>query len=189
MASVAASSWYTDMGSVYTQTKAKESTTDKDMFLKLLVTQLQYQDPLNPMEDKDFLAQMAQFTTLEEMQNMNKTQQMSQAYSLIGKLVAGSVTNSSTLEVGMVVGEVEGVIIENGKVYVSVDGMKVELDKIEAITTVPKGNTPDYDAFLEALNKILERLQNLETLVKKPDETEDPGEPETPEDPGTVEEG
>ena len=46
--------------------------TDKDTFLKLLVAQLTHQDPLNPVEDKEFIAQLAQFTTVEELQNMNK---------------------------------------------------------------------------------------------------------------------
>ncbi|MBU9714549.1 flagellar hook assembly protein FlgD [Evansella tamaricis] len=44
---------------------------DKDAFLRILITQLQNQDPLNPMEDKEFIAQMAQFTALEQMTNMN----------------------------------------------------------------------------------------------------------------------
>ncbi|MFD2443526.1 flagellar hook assembly protein FlgD [Bacillus sp. CGMCC 1.16607] len=45
----------------------------KDDFLKILMTQLQNQDPLNPMQDKDFIAQMATFSSLEQMTNMNKT--------------------------------------------------------------------------------------------------------------------
>lgn len=42
----------------------------KDEFLKILMTQLQNQDPLNPMEDREFIAQMATFTTLEQTMNM-----------------------------------------------------------------------------------------------------------------------
>lgn len=49
---------------------------DKDAFLRLLTTQLSNQDPLNPMEDKDFIAQMAQFSSLEQLQNMNETMQL-----------------------------------------------------------------------------------------------------------------
>lgn len=45
----------------------------KDEFLKILMTQLQHQDPLNPMEDRDFIAQMTQFSTLEQMMNMTKS--------------------------------------------------------------------------------------------------------------------
>lgn len=46
---------------------------DKDAFLRLLTTQLSNQDPLNPMEDREFIAQLAQFSSLEQMQNLNKT--------------------------------------------------------------------------------------------------------------------
>lgn len=71
------------------------SALGKDEFLKILMTQLQNQDPLNPMEDKDFIAQMAQFTSLEQMVNMTsmieemvQTQQASQMInyqSFVGK--------------------------------------------------------------------------------------------------------
>ena len=76
-----------------TQRIAKD-TLSKDAFLQILVTQLTHQDPTNPMEDRDFIAQMAQFSSLEQMQNLNKEFSrvteliaMSQATALIGKNV------------------------------------------------------------------------------------------------------
>jgi len=82
---------------------------DKDDFLKILLTQLTHQDPTQPMEDKEFIAQMAQFSTLEQMTNMSKefsalsgllTQ--NQAISLIGK----------TVEVAMGEKRIEGMVEE-----------------------------------------------------------------------------
>jgi flagellar basal-body rod modification protein FlgD len=55
------------------QRKTGSSVLGKDDFLKILMTQLQNQDPLNPMQDKDFVAQMATFSSLEQMTNMNST--------------------------------------------------------------------------------------------------------------------
>ncbi|MCL1846234.1 MAG: hypothetical protein FWF77_10065 [Defluviitaleaceae bacterium] len=60
---------------------------DRQAFLNLLITQLRYQDPLNPMDDRDFIAQMAQFSALEQMMNLNATFERTQAFGMIGKLV------------------------------------------------------------------------------------------------------
>ena len=77
-------------------------TLGKDDFLRLLLTQLQHQDPLNPMDNTQFIAQTAQFTSLEQLQNINTAlgkltaastaSGVSQAAALLGKTVktAGS---------------------------------------------------------------------------------------------------
>lgn len=76
------------------QNKAKTGTSSlgKDDFLKILMTQLQNQDPLNPLQDKDFIAQMATFSTLEQITNLNTSigqlvldSQLSQSSQMIGK--------------------------------------------------------------------------------------------------------
>lgn len=70
----------------------------KDDFLRLLITQLRYQDPLKPMEDKEFIAQMAQFSSLEQTKNMADaltkmndnmvaSQERNNALSFLGKYV------------------------------------------------------------------------------------------------------
>ena len=79
---------------------SKPDEMGKDAFLELLVTQLQYQDPLNPMDSTAFTAQLAQFSSLEQLNNVNKNLEYSrlyqssinnsQAVSFIGKEIRAS---------------------------------------------------------------------------------------------------
>ncbi len=61
---------------------------DKDAFLKLMTMQLKYQNPLDPMDNKDMMAQMAQFTSVEQLKNLSMSMEMNseQNYSMIEEL-------------------------------------------------------------------------------------------------------
>lgn len=98
----------------------------KDDFLKILITQLQNQDPTKPMEDKQFISQMAQFSTLEQMNNMSEgfsklsgKLQSSQAMSVLGRSVEVSTQSGESITgtVGEVtMGEFPQVLV-NGTYY------------------------------------------------------------------------
>ncbi|HOJ63119.1 MAG TPA: flagellar hook assembly protein FlgD [Spirochaetota bacterium] len=103
----------------------------KDEFLKLLITELQNQDPTNPMQDREFIAQMAQFSSLEQMLNMNKNMEsfldnlsFSSSFDMLGKKV--EIDDSSSIgEDGkskIVRGVVEAVTRQGNETYVRVDG-------------------------------------------------------------------
>jgi flagellar basal-body rod modification protein FlgD len=105
--------------------RQSKSTLDRDDFLKILITQLTHQDPTQPMEDREFVAQMAQFSTLEQMVNMGSDiarlsalVARSQAYSLLGKTV--TVTEGDRTVSGRV-DEVRGrefpQVLLNGRLY------------------------------------------------------------------------
>jgi flagellar basal-body rod modification protein FlgD len=88
-------------------TTSSNSTLGIQDFLKILSTQLSYQDPLKPMDNQEFLAQMAQFTNLQQTQQMSaKMDQMlanqvaTQGVSLLGRTV--EVTTSSGTTTGVV---------------------------------------------------------------------------------------
>jgi flagellar basal-body rod modification protein FlgD len=108
----------------------------KDSFLKLLVTELRHQDPTQPMADKEFIAQMAQFSSLEQMQNMstamtslNKKARMSEAYDLIGKRIEAF--NPQTNQ--KIEGVVSHIVRSGDDINLVVGGNKVSPDDVSAI--------------------------------------------------------
>ena len=82
----------------------------KDDFLKLFITQLQYQNPLEPMDNKEYIAQLAQFSSLEQMQNLNLQFANLSAISTIGKTAKG-LYNEADVE-----GVIKGVTFEKGRI-------------------------------------------------------------------------
>jgi flagellar basal-body rod modification protein FlgD len=105
----------------------------KDDFLKLLITQMQNQDPTEPMENTEFIAQMAQFSSLEQMTNMASSFEKMSNYisasegaSMLGKTVQVNVGDATVT--GVVSGAIRG---ETPQVIVN--GMRYDLNKVAAV--------------------------------------------------------
>lgn len=128
----------------YTTGSKNTSVLGKDEFLNLLVKQLQYQDPLEPSSDTEFIAQMAQFSSLEQMQNLNDTFSQFQSYSMVGKYATANY-GMETLE-----GYVESVTNVGGVTYAVIDGTTVDVSEIYKVT--------DMAEELQVLTGILQQL-------------------------------
>jgi flagellar basal-body rod modification protein FlgD len=111
------------------------SAIGSQQFLQLLVAQLQNQDPLNPVSDKEFIAQLTALNTLESLNNLNvsfaqmlRLQQLTQGASLLGKTVeyvppGGALTT----------GTVDAITVQNGQFVLTVGSTQVPLDQVQTV--------------------------------------------------------
>ncbi len=113
-------------------TKNPGNKLGKDAFLQLLVCQMQNQDPLNPSTDTEYIAQLATFSQLEELQNLSSGVTTMQSMSMVGKYVTVSTTNSTGSTV-MEGGFVDMVTIKSGKAYVVIDGSEYPAENVTEV--------------------------------------------------------
>jgi len=116
-----------------TTARVTQKTLGESDFLKLLTTQMSNQDPMNPVSDTDQIAQLAQFSTLQSMNSLLSSSQMTSANSMIGKTV--TITDSTA---GTVTGTVDSVELTSGVVNVTVGGAQyayTEITKVAPTTT------------------------------------------------------
>jgi len=125
----------------------KGAAMDQNSFLKILSAELTNQDPTNAKDGTEFVAQMAQFSSLEQMANLNSTMTFSNATSLVGKLVAFDSYDEKGAQYG---GTVQAVYKNSGTTYMAVkmiDGTTKDFpadtlsDVIDATLTNSNGNT------------------------------------------------
>ncbi|UVI32501.1 flagellar hook capping FlgD N-terminal domain-containing protein [Paenibacillus spongiae] len=117
--------------------KKDNNSLGKDDFLRILVTQLRNQDPMQPLQDSDFIAQMAQFTSVEQLMNMSNEmtmlrQNLGMASSMIGKEIAWY-DYTETGELVPFSGKVESILIKDNVQYAIVGESQIPLDKIVSI--------------------------------------------------------
>lgn len=124
---------------------------DKDTFLQLLVAQMKYQDPLQPTSNTEYISQYATFSQVEQMQNMAGTMELSRASQLVGQQVWVKTTNSLG-ESSYVQGQVDYVVYENGKAYVSINENLYSIDDVD--TVVDKNYNEAYNMASDLVNRI-----------------------------------
>lgn len=162
----------------YTNSASKKTSTGSnlgyDQFLQLLCAEMQYQDPLEPTTNTDYVAQMATFSQLEATLSMQTTQQNSMASSLVGQQVILKVEGDNG-QTKYVEGKVDYVMYEEGQVLLSVnDGLYPlsSLDTVadsgyyEAITSAKTissmiAQLPDYSELTTAYKTAIQQIRDL----------------------------
>ena len=170
--------------------QTKENTLDKDAFLQLLVAQMKYQDPLEPTSNTEYISQLATFSSLEEMQNMGASMEMSRASALVGQYVFMKVTDSAG-KTTYPEGTVDYVVYQNGKTYLSINETLYDmadldtiadpeyllasrlnqsfadqlhkLPKVDYITDKSKGALADIEALMKVYEKMTEYQKSFIT--------------------------
>ena len=153
--------------------KTANSSLDKDAFLQLLVAQMKYQDPLEPTSNTEYISQYATFSELEQMQNMSASMDLFRASSLVGQTVLLKVRDSQGRTTN-VQGNVDYVVYENNKAYLSVNGDLYSMDDLDTVADPTYLEAYRLAAdFLNIMNKLpaLENLtvadrENVEKLSK-----------------------
>lgn len=114
-----------------TQAIAGNQKLGQEDFLKLLVTQLTNQDPLSPQDDKAFIGQMAQFSTLESVNSLDTSMNRLQGAALIGRTVDAQITENGTSNI--ITGVVKSVTFRSDGVHFLVNDKDVSLDQLKQV--------------------------------------------------------
>ena len=142
------------MSSSKEKEKRASNTLDKDAFLQLLVAQMKYQDPLEPTSNTEYISQLATFSSLEEMQNLNSAMTLQRASQLVGQYVFMKVTDSNG-KTTYPEGTVDYVVYENNKAFLSITDTLYSIDDLETVAdagyvvAIKKA-----ESFVEAMNKL-----------------------------------
>ena len=133
MSPILSDALYTKTVDSQSSVKAKKEL-GKDDFLNLLIAQLKNQDPLNPLKDTEFIAQLANFSSLEQVSNMNKNlEEFLKQQQYQNSVAAVSMIGKEITSVDGEKGIVSGINMEDSGVYLTVNGKKIAFTEIKEI--------------------------------------------------------
>lgn len=145
--------------SASSKSKTKGGDLDKEAFLNLLVTQMRYQDPMNPSDNTEYMSQLAQYSSLEAQMNISDTLEKGNSLNLVGKYVIMNTTDSNGSN-AMISGLVEYATVKDGDVYLSIDNKYYPAEDLDSVV--------DYEYYL-----YLKEHANSDGTINK-DETANP---------------
>lgn len=120
------------------------ATMGKEQFLTILIAQMKNQDPLSPMDNSQFTAQMAQFSSLEQLMNMStQLSQMNASMGSASQLIGQKITWYDSETKNYLTGDVSSVLQKDGKMFAAVDSYLVP---VTDITMVEKAGAKDNTA-------------------------------------------
>ena len=125
----------TKSGDSLTKSSKNKNAVDGDMFLKLLVAEMKYQDPLEPTSNTEWVAQYATFTQVQKMGEMAQSVDVLRANNLIGKEVIMKTTNEKTGDVSYTQGTVDYVEMEEGKPLLVIAGQKFSISDLDSVVS------------------------------------------------------
>lgn len=135
--SATGSDYWKNPSSVDNSKKTGNNLSDFDSFVKLLATELQYQDPSEPVSNTEYVSQMAQINSLQQLQTIGNSMASSQAYSMIGKEVSYQITDS-TGAAELQTGTVQSVISKDGKPYLNINNQLISTDSVLEVSNTAK---------------------------------------------------
>lgn len=153
---------HTDSGDSLKKGKDKNAV-DSDMFLTLLVAEMQNQDPLEPTSNTEWVSQYATFTQVQQMSEMGQSIDVLRANNLIGKEVIMKTTSESTGDVSYTQGTVDYVEMEEGKPLLVINGNKFSISDLDTIVSADYSKA--YEMY-DTLKNMIDGLPNIKFADK-----------------------
>lgn len=157
---------HTTSGDSLRKNAKDKNAVDSDMFLTLLVAEMQNQDPLEPTSNTEWVSQYATFTQVQKMGEVAEAVDVLRANSLIGKEVLMTTTSESTGEVSTIQGVVDYVVMEEGKPLLVINDAKYSLSDLDTIVSAEYSQAHEKYSTLKGMIDALPNVAWADTSYK-----------------------